>query len=228
MAYYARRLAQVHATDFTMYARAAARLVRQEPVGVIIDVGCGAGDLCGELPGWEYVGIDSSPDMLAIAAQRYPDGRFDNGDALTLPDRPATVIVAIGEVLNYATDLPGLVRWLHTARQRLTDGGLLLFDVAGPTRAEPEPRTTTTTGVGYRLDVTVQTDPQRQVLTRTIELTDAEGTTTEVHTLHLMDPLDVMAAARRAGFEVTALDGYDDVAFTRGWSGFSCRVILDT
>jgi SAM-dependent methyltransferase len=225
MAYYAAALARVHAADFTMFARAAGALLRNEPIGAIVDVGCGAGDLVEALDGWDYLGIDASPDMIAIARARYPHAHFEIGDVADLPDGPVDAIVAVGEVLNYATDLPGLINWVRRARQRLRPGGLLLLDLAGPTRADPEPRTRQTTGDGYSLSVTTQTDPLRRTLTRTITLTTAGATETETHVLHLMDPVDVMAALRSAGFEVTALDRYvDELPFPRGWTGFIARI----
>lgn len=226
MAYYRGRLARVHATDYTMYARAAARLLLTQPRGAVLDVGCGAGDLVELLEGWEYIGLDASPAMIALARQRYPHARFVQADARDLPDAQVTAVVAVGEVLNYVTDLPGFIAWLAIARERLQPGGVLLVDVAGPTRADPEPRTQTTQGDGYHLEVTVSTDPQRLTLTRTITVSDAEGSETETHILHLMDPVEVAAALRNAGFEVTALNGYsDDLPFPRGWSGFMARRI---
>lgn len=229
MAYYRRRLAAIHAADYTMFARAAGARLSREPAGRVLDVGCGAGDLLEALDGWDYIGVDASPDMIELARQRYPRTRFVQADLRDLPDEQVDAIVAVGEVLNYAIDLPGLIEWLRLARQRLRSGGVLLFDVAGPTRADPEPRTSITTGEGYRLEVTVSTDPERRQLTRHITLTDAEGTQTETHVLHLMDPVDVVAALHRAGFDVTPLDRYaDDLPFPRGWSGFLCRVILET
>lgn len=229
MPYYRRRLARIHAADYTMYARAAAVVLRAEPPGVVLDVGCGAGDLAGQLDGWDYTGIDASPDMIALARQRYPTARFVRADAGDLPEGPVTAIVAVGEVLNYATDLPGFIAWAAAARSRLRPGGVLLVDLAGPTRADPEPRTSVRQGEDYRLEITVSTDPRRRTLTRTITITDARGTETETHVLHLMDPVDVVAALRAAGFEVTALNGYTpDLPFPRGWSGFLGRVILES
>ncbi len=229
MAYYRRRLARIHATDYTMFARAAAQVLQAEPAGSVLDVGCGAGDLAELLEGWEYTGLDASPDMIALARHRYPHARFLQADARELPDGPVNAIVAVGEVLNYATDLPGFIAWVAAARSRLQPGGILLVDLAGPTRADPQPRTTVQQGEDYRIEVTVSTDPHRQTLTRVITITDDEGTETETHVLHLMDPVDVVAALRNAGFDVTALNGYsEELPFPRGWSGFLGRVILES
>ena len=136
----------------------------------VLDVGCGAGDLAELLEGWEYTGLDASPDMIALARRRYPHARFLQADARELPDGPVNAIVAVGEVLNYATDLPGFIAWVAAARSRLQPGGILLVDLAGPTRADPQPRTTVQQGEDYRIEVTVSTDPHRQTLTRVIRL----------------------------------------------------------
>jgi trans-aconitate methyltransferase len=167
--------------------------------------------------------------MIALARQRFPQARFIQADAAGLPDDQVTAIVAVGEVLNHATDLPGFIAWAAAARSRLRPGGVLLVDLAGPTRADPEPRTSVRQGQDYRLEVTVSTDAERRTLTRTITITDLAGTETETHVLHLMDPVEVVAALRSVGFEVTALNGYSaDLPFPRGWSGFLGRVILES
>ena len=47
----------------------------------VLDIGCGFGDLCGYLarrsvPVRSYTGIDINDDLLAIAARKYPEGKF--------------------------------------------------------------------------------------------------------------------------------------------------------
>jgi SAM-dependent methyltransferase len=230
MAYYRRRLARVHAQDYTDYARAAGALLRRiAPPGLVVDLGCGAGDLSAELDEpWDYLGIDNSPDMLTLARQRFPGRRFQQGSALDPPPVGAAAVVAIGEVLNYATDAAGLVGWARVARSALGPGGILLVDVAGPLRADPQPRTRVHRGEGYRLEVTVRTDPSRRTLTREIRVSDSEGGDREVHVLNLVDPVEVLAALHAAGFAVTPLTGYGELPFPRGWSGFLGRVILES
>jgi SAM-dependent methyltransferase len=53
----------------------------------VLDVGCGLGDLHAFLRarGWQgdYIGIDTSPELLAEAKQRHPSVRFEVVDALT-------------------------------------------------------------------------------------------------------------------------------------------------
>lgn len=228
MPYYRRRLAQVHAQDYTTVARAAGAMLREVAApGLVVDLGCGAGDLSAELDErWDYLGIDDSPHMIELAGRRYPHRSFRRGSALEPPVNAASAVVAVGEVLNYATDAAGVHRWAHSVRSALGPGDVVLLDVAGPLRADPQPRTRVQYGAGYRLEVTTRTDRGRRTLTRDITVSDAAGSDREVHVLHLVDPVEVLAALHGAGFEVTPLAGYGDLPFPRGWSGFLGRVIL--
>jgi ubiquinone/menaquinone biosynthesis C-methylase UbiE len=54
------------------------------PTARTLDIACGTGWLTQHLPG-EVVGLDSSPSMLEVAAERNPDAEFLVGDALDLP-----------------------------------------------------------------------------------------------------------------------------------------------
>ena len=49
-----------------------------------LDIACGTGWLTQHLHG-EIVGLDASPSMLEVAAERIPDAEFVVGDALDLP-----------------------------------------------------------------------------------------------------------------------------------------------
>jgi len=49
-----------------------------------VDIACGTGFLTQHLPG-EVTGLDQSPSMLELAAERCPDARFIQDDALPLP-----------------------------------------------------------------------------------------------------------------------------------------------
>lgn len=49
-----------------------------------VDVACGTGFLTQHLPG-SVTGLDQSPTMLELAAERRPDARFIQDDALPLP-----------------------------------------------------------------------------------------------------------------------------------------------
>lgn len=239
MKYYGRRLAAAHAAGFTGYAAAAGHYllgVLDTRTGLVIDLGCGDGALAGPVTaaGLDYLGVDLSPDMLALAREQHPGVRFEQRSAFDLDGLPAArAIVAVGEVVNYAADpragAVGLASWLRACRQLLEPGGVLLLDVAGPMRADPDPTTRVVTGQDYRLTVTTATDARRRMLTRHIRVEDATGQEVETHELHLIDPLEVLAALRGAGFTASPLAHYDPaLPFPRGWSGFLARAILES
>ena len=60
-----------------------AAVAAMEPARTL-DVACGTGWLTRHLRG-EIVGLDASPSMLEVAAERIPDAEFVVGDALELP-----------------------------------------------------------------------------------------------------------------------------------------------
>jgi SAM-dependent methyltransferase len=63
------------------------RLLGALPPGRILDAACGTGRHSAWLAarGHEVVGIDVSPDMLAKARAKIPDGRFELGEVTSLP-----------------------------------------------------------------------------------------------------------------------------------------------
>jgi len=72
------------------WRRRAARATGVAPGGSALDIACGSGKLTAELarvagPGGRVVGLDFSPQMLAIARRDHPGIEFMEGDALKLP-----------------------------------------------------------------------------------------------------------------------------------------------
>ena len=76
---------------------------------MVIDLGCGAGDLCEPVraAGFDYLGVDLSPDMVALAQRRFPDAAFRQGSAFDLPS------CAVPQ---------GSWRWARSSTTRLTPG----------------------------------------------------------------------------------------------------------
>jgi len=83
--------------------------------GSALDVACGSGKLTAELArlageGGHVVGLDFSPEMLAVARRDHPSIEFLEGDALHLPFRDATfdaATIAFG-LRNLADPVRGL------------------------------------------------------------------------------------------------------------------------
>ena len=106
----------------------------------ILDVGCGSGyalRLAAQL-GAEVTGLDNTPELLAIAAERVPQATLVEGvlDALPFPDATYTAVVAFN-ALPFADDPATAVR--ESARV-VVPGGL----VAATTFAEAERNESTT------------------------------------------------------------------------------------
>jgi ubiquinone/menaquinone biosynthesis C-methylase UbiE len=60
------------------------KAVASMPPAKTLDIACGTGWLTQHLPG-AITGLDASPSMLEVAAERIPDAEFVVGDALELP-----------------------------------------------------------------------------------------------------------------------------------------------
>lgn len=101
---------------------------------LVVDLGCGPGKMTALLadrwPDAEVVGIDSSSEMIAAAAELTRPGRleFRSGDASAWrPDRPVDVIVC-NATLHW---VPGHMGLLPGFVDALVPGGWLAFSVPG-------------------------------------------------------------------------------------------------
>jgi demethylmenaquinone methyltransferase / 2-methoxy-6-polyprenyl-1,4-benzoquinol methylase len=97
------------------WRRSAARETGLSAGGSALDVACGSGKLTAELArlagkGGHVVGLDFSPEMLAVARRDHPSIEFLEGDALHLPFPDATfdaATIAFG-LRNLADPVRGL------------------------------------------------------------------------------------------------------------------------
>lgn len=89
----------------------------------VVDVGCGGGRAVGELAalGATAIGIDADPEMIAIAAKRWPAGEFHVGDATALPLDDESVTGYRADKVLHALDDPAAA--LAEARRVLRPGG---------------------------------------------------------------------------------------------------------
>jgi SAM-dependent methyltransferase len=113
-------------------ARVRSYIARHMPgAGSLLELGCGTGAiLAGLAPYLKVTGLDQSPEMLALAADRVPSARLVRADMalLALPGR-FDVVICMFDTLNH---LPEFASWrtlFGRVHEHLTDGGLFIFDV---------------------------------------------------------------------------------------------------
>ena len=100
------------------------------PPGVALDAACGTGRFAEFLAkrGHQVIGVDSSPDMLAHARRRVPDGEFHVAelDRLPLPDDCADVIVCALALVHVPRLQPVLAEFARVLRP---GGDLVISDI---------------------------------------------------------------------------------------------------
>lgn len=97
----------------------------------MLDVGCGSGLFCGVAHerGLDPVGIDAAEPLLAIARERFPGIRFDQGDMEALPYPDASFDLVTGNnSFQYAADP---VAALREARRVMKASGTLSIQAWG-------------------------------------------------------------------------------------------------
>lgn len=217
-------LAWIHHTGFSEFSRSAApgilAILAKHGVreGILVDAGCGSGVLAHAMlrAGFEVAGFDASPAMIGLARATAPEATFSVatlGDA-NIP--PCEAIVAVGEVLNYAT-LHDVRRFVANARQNLRPGGVLLFDVA---ERDSYPAHEERRIGGDDWSVIVIKDRDGNRLTRRIltfrEVDGAIRRGEEVHALELYERRDLLSLLREAGFRVSVRRSYGSRRLPKG------------
>ncbi|HJQ37293.1 MAG TPA: class I SAM-dependent methyltransferase [Thermoanaerobaculia bacterium] len=216
--WYGEDLAWIHHAGHSDFAESIAPwLISVLPRGLIVDIGCGSGVLARELTnaGFEVLGIDASPSMIALARDTAPRARFEVGSLTTASIPPCAAIVATGEVLNYG-DLRSFVKRVRT--------NLLIFDIAerGSYPAHSEHR-----AGGDDWSVIAIKDSDGVRLTRHVltfrkiggEIRRAE----EVHELELYDANEVKTLLREAGFAVRTRRSYGSYRLPNGHKVYISR-----
>ena len=237
---YGTDLAAIHDAGYTDPARLGAeRLVAELDrsgieSGVVVDLGCGSGVSTEVLvdAGYRVLGIDPSPAMLELAAERVPDALFKQGSAADAELPRCVAVAALGEPLNYVrsedpadadADLAGIFARVHLA---LEEGGLFAFDLAGPDRGAPrEAERHWTEGDGWAVLVeSVQTGSllRRRIITFR-ERDEGWRRTEETHLQRLHPAAGVLEHLRAAGFRARAVVGWSGERERPGHSAFIAR-----
>lgn len=131
--------------------------------GRVLDAGCGVGVDAGSLAGrgFDVVGLDRSPGMLTVAADRCPDASFVRGDLRALPFAPGAFdgVIASFSLINVPkADLPATLGSIATV---LRPGGHLFLGMQA--------------GESGELTVTEPLDPGREVFLNVVSESELDG-----------------------------------------------------
>lgn len=234
---YAADLARIHHEGFAGPAASGAMELKRAldeadlRHGTVVDLGCGSGVLSRIMAGDGYrvFGVDYSEDMLRLARQHVPSGEFVHGSVLDVPLPECVAVAAVGEIFCYAFDeragLDAFARTMKRIYDALVPGGLFIFDVAGPGRVVPSPRTNCVDHENWT--IVHRATEHGDTLTREIITFTRTGETyrraDERHVLRLYRPEDIMAALERVGFHATAIESYGAFMLGTGWHPFLAR-----
>jgi len=111
--YYHRRLNEIYAHVIPQGSR-------------VLELGCGDGNLLGSLKPARGLGVDLSPEMIALARERNPSIQFEVASAEEFCTDEKFDFVILSDILNEVWDVQIL---LEKVRERLDVGGRLLINV---------------------------------------------------------------------------------------------------
>ena len=114
---------------------------RKQAVRQVVELGCGTGSLCRILArrGYEMTGVDLSPDMLTVAAQKcegLPVFLLCQDMSRLALLEPADAVLCCLDSVNYVTRPAALRRTFQRVYRCLRPGGLFLFDAKTPQALE--------------------------------------------------------------------------------------------
>jgi 2-polyprenyl-3-methyl-5-hydroxy-6-metoxy-1,4-benzoquinol methylase len=103
---------------------------RVAPGASILDFGCGQGRLCAELAALghhDYTGIDWAPEMIRVASEHHPRGRFRVNEGSGVPaDAASFDVVLLFAVLTCMPDDAAQKKLVSEFKRVLRPGGLIL------------------------------------------------------------------------------------------------------
>ncbi|MEM6725146.1 MAG: class I SAM-dependent methyltransferase [Bacteroidota bacterium] len=228
--YYQKDLAFVHDLDFVDLAFEASKylidLLAKEDIseGLILDLGCGSGVLSAQLDqaGYETIGVDLSRELLSLAREQFPDGKFVQSSIHNFEFPPAQVVCLIGEIICYNAE--GLEKW-HRTRQLferayncLSEDGMLLFDFVVPGMlSDQNPKHRIIEHPDYALFLEFWEDEEREILEREITIFRKMGEyyrkSKEVHQVDQFDTQKLLDLLERIGFSTKVLDHFNELQF---------------
>lgn len=126
--------------DYEDEFRYYAGLLQSAPGQSVLEIGCGSGHLAPRFAeaGFQYLGLDLSAEMLAIAQQKHPNLRFMLADMrhFTLP-QPTDGAIMTGRTISYLLHNQDVSDCFASVRRNLHSGGLFCFDFIDANRFIP-------------------------------------------------------------------------------------------
>lgn len=107
----------------------------------VLDLACGTGSMALELcrRGYDMIGVDASPDMLAVARERAEEAGLSDRILYLCQDMcefelygTVEAVVCCLDAVNHVTDRAALSRCFHWVHNYLVPDGIFLFDVNTP------------------------------------------------------------------------------------------------
>ena len=186
--------------------------------GLVIDIGCGSGVLSRALTdaGFDVLGIDASSAMIELARANAPEARFEVARFAEAELPTCKAIIAMGEVLNYAT-LDEVRTFIANATNALAPDGLLLFDVA-ERGAYPEHEEKRIGGDDWSVIVIKDSDGHN-LTRRILTFRNIDGVARrddETHVLELYSRDELKAILREHGFRVRIRRSYGTRRLPKG------------
>ncbi|WP_013320694.1 class I SAM-dependent methyltransferase [Gloeothece verrucosa] len=217
--WYKEDLAYIHDVGFSEFALKSApgilEILQQNLIqtGLIVELGCGSGLLTQELvkANYQVLGIDISPEMIAIARQRLPNIEFRLESLFKADIPPCQAVISVGECFNYLFDTDNnsalLVNLFRRIYNALTPGGVLIFDLVEMEKILLEtPRQKFTEGNNWLVLVERQEDQQEKILTRRIitfrKVGEHYRRDEETHRQRLYESEEIAFLLRQEGFQV--------------------------
>ncbi|MEM8778121.1 MAG: class I SAM-dependent methyltransferase [Cyanobacteria bacterium P01_G01_bin.49] len=236
---YKEDLAYIHNQGFGHLADNAVSVIlnafkeSQKTQGLLIDLGCGSGITAAKLlaTGYDVIGVDLSADLIAIARQRVPQGKFYLESFFNFPLPFCEAVIAIGECFNYLFDQQNTpenrLKLFQKIHDCLSVDGFFLLDIAEPGRVPNEFFRTYTETNNWVVLMTAREDQNKKQLSRKIttfrKIGELYRREQEVHHLCLLERRELLEQLRTIGFQVEILEGYGSLTFSPGHIGLLAR-----
>ncbi len=106
-------------------------LLKQYQKTQVLEIGCGTGNLVPHFlaDGFDYIGLDLNEEMIALATQKVPAGKFLQGDMchFTLA-HPVKSVLITARTISYLLTNQAINKAFSNIGKNLEIGGLLCFD----------------------------------------------------------------------------------------------------